>query len=276
LVLVHGDTASALACALAAFYEGIAVGHVEAGLRTYDPSAPFPEEMNRQIIGRLSSLDFPPTERARESLLREGKPSARVIVTGNTVADALAFTVKTSFEHPLLRQTEGHPLVLFTCHRRENRERMGGLFLALHRVATAFPDHRFLFPVHPAPLVREAACGALLGVANVILTDPLDVVALHNLLARCEMVVTDSGGLQEEALTLHKPVAVLREVTERPEGLFTGGAVLLGTHPEAVETGLRRLLAHPETLRKKAALPSPYGEAGACGIIADEVIRFLS
>ncbi len=276
LVLVHGDTASALACALAAFYEGIPVGHVEAGLRTYDLDAPFPEEMNRQVIGRLSTLDFPPTEGAREYLLREGKPSARVTVTGNTVADALAFTVREDFDHPLLHRTAGHPSVLFTCHRRENREKMGGIFSALRRVAAAFPRHRFLFPVHPSSEVRETAFRQLSGVENVILTEPLDVVTLHNLLARCELAVTDSGGLQEEALSLHKPVAVLREVTERPEGLLTGGAVLLGTHPEAVEEGLRRLLAHPEAIRKKAALPSPYGEAGACGIIADAVMGFLS
>ena len=275
LVLVHGDTASALACALAAFYERIPVWHVEAGLRTYDLAAPFPEEMNRQVIGRLSSLDFAPTERARENLLREGKSVDRVIVTGNTVADALAFTVRADFDHPLWWQVAGHPLVLFTCHRRENRERMGGLFTALRRVAAAFPRHRFLFPLHPDPAVREMAFRSLTGETNVILTESLDVVTLHNLLARCEMVVTDSGGLQEEALCLHRPVAVLREVTERPEGLLTGGAVLLGTHPEAVEEGLLRLLSHPAVIQKRAALPSPYGEAGASEIIADAVARFL-
>jgi UDP-N-acetylglucosamine 2-epimerase (non-hydrolysing) len=276
LVLVHGDTASAMASALAAFYRHIPVGHVEAGLRTHDLAAPFPEEFNRLTVGAISTLDFAPTEGARDNLLREGKAAERVFVTGNTVADAVAFTVREEFEHPLLSRTGGRSFVLVTCHRRENLPRLNEIFSALRAVAERFPDTVFLFPLHPNPAVREPAATLLGGVENILLTEPLPVAALHNLLARCEMVVTDSGGLQEEALTLGRPVAVLRDTTERPEGLQTGGAVLLGTEAEGIVTRLTALLRAPAEIKARAALPSPYGEAGACDKIVSRCIFFLT
>jgi len=276
LLLVHGDTTSAMAAALAAFYRHIPVGHVEAGLRTHDLSAPFPEEFNRLTVGALSTLDFAPTEGARANLLREGKAAERVFVTGNTVADAVAFTVREDFEHPLLSRMKERPFVLLTCHRRENLPRLAEIFLALRAVAERFPDIAFLFPLHPNPAVREPAERLFGGVDNVLLTEPLPVAVLHNLLARCEMVVTDSGGLQEEALTLGKPVAVLRDTTERPEGLQTGGAVLLGTEPRAIVSRLTALLREPDEIKARAALPAPYGGAGACDKIVSRCIFFLT
>jgi len=274
LLLVHGDTTSAMAAALAAFYRRIPVGHVEAGLRTHDLSAPFPEEFNRLTVGAISTLDFAPTEGARDNLLREGKAAERVFVTGNTVADAVAFTVRENFEHPLMSRMAGRPFVLVTCHRRENLPRLEGIFSALRTVAKRFPDTVFLFPLHPNPAVREPAATLLEGVENILLTEPLPVAVLHNLLARCEMVVTDSGGLQEEALTLGKPVTVLRDTTERPEGLKTGGAVLLGTKPEGIVSRLSALLKDPTAIKARAALPSPYGKAGACEKVVEVCVDF--
>ncbi len=276
LVLVHGDTTSAMAAALAAFYRHVPVGHVEAGLRTHNLAAPFPEEFNRLTVGMLSTLDFAPTEGARDNLLREGKTDDGILVTGNTVADAIAFTVRENFDHPLLSPIMGRPYILVTCHRRENLPCLGAIFSALRTVAARFPHTVFLFPLHPNPAVREPAA-ALLGKAdNILLTEPLPVGVLHNLLARCEMVVTDSGGLQEEALTLGKPVAVLRDTTERPEGLKTGGAVLLGTDPQAIVTRLTALLREPDAIKARAALPSPYGAAGACEKIVARCSAFLA
>jgi len=275
LLLVHGDTASAMAAALAAFYRHIPIGHVEAGLRTHDLSAPFPEEFNRLTVGALSTLDFAPTAGARANLLREGKAAERVFVTGNTVADAVAFTVREDFEHPLLSRMKKHPFVLVTCHRRENLPRLAEIFSALRTVAERFSDTVFLFPLHPNPAVREPAERLLGGADNLLLTEPLPVAVLHNLLARSEMVVTDSGGLQEEALTLGKPVAVLRDTTERPEGLQSGGAVLLGTEPRAIVSRLTALLREPTEIKVCAALPSPYGGEGASDKIVRECVDFL-
>lgn len=275
LLLVHGDTSSAMAAALAAFYRRVPVGHVEAGLRTHDLSSPFPEELNRLTVGTISTLDFAPTRGARDHLLREGKSPDHVFVTGNTVADAVAFTVRGDFSCPLLDRLAGRPFVLVTCHRRENLPRLEEIFTALRTVAMQFPDTVFLFPLHPNPAVREPARRILGGMGNLLLTEALPVTVLHNLLARCEMVVTDSGGLQEEALTLGKPVAVLRDTTERPEGLKTGGAVLLGTEAEKIVSQLTALLQYPAEIRARAALPSPYGEAGACERIVEVCVDFL-
>lgn len=229
LILVHGDTTTAFAGALAAFYLQIPVGHVEAGLRSGDLSAPFPEEFNRIAIDRLARWHFAPTPGARENLLREGCAAEGIVVTGNTVVDAMRLTLREDFTHPALDWAGKRPLVLLTAHRRENFAAMGRLFAAIQALARHRPDVAFLFPVHPNPRVRKLAYGLLGGLDNLKLVNPLGVAECHNLLARCAVVLTDSGGLQEEASALCRPVLVLREVTERPEGVTEGKLRLVGT-----------------------------------------------
>ena len=270
-VLVHGDTTTTFAAALAAFYQKIPVGHVEAGLRTYDPYSPFPEEMNRALVGRIATWNFAPTARNRENLLKEAAPG-KIFVTGNTVIDAMRYTVSGApFESVALNALDfSGKVIAMTCHRRENYgEPMQNIFSAVADLARAFPELTVVYPVHPAPAVREAARSVLGGVENVLLTEPLGAVDMHKLMARSYLVLTDSGGLQEEAPALGKPVLVLRRETERPEAIEAGTAALAGTEREAIFRMASALLTDAAKYEAMARAVNPYGDGRACARIAD-------
>lgn len=275
LVLVHGDTTTALAAALAAYYQRIGVGHVEAGLRTGNRYSPFPEEMNRRLVDALSLLCFAPTAASRDNLLKEGVPPERIFVTGNTVIDALSTTVSTEYRHPELeRIQEGERLILLTAHRRENwGEPLRRIFRAVRRVVTEAPEARLIYPVHLNPQVRRAAEEELGGCEKIRLIEPLDVLDFHNFLARAFLVLTDSGGVQEEAPSLGKPVLVLRDTTERPEGVLAGTLRLVGTEEENVFRETMRLLRDREEYRRMSRAVNPYGDGHAAERIADVLCR---
>ena len=277
LLLVQGDTTTAFASALVAFYRGIPVGHVEAGLRTYDLSAPFPEEWNRQGIGILADYHFAPTLRAKERLLREGKADGRVVITGNTGIDALRKRIRENFSHPLLRWAEGSRLLLLTAHRRENRgEAMEQIFRGIRRVVEEFPQVKLIFPVHPHPGIREQAEGLLSGCERIRLVEPMSVSDFQNIMARCHLVLTDSGGIQEEAPYLHKPVLILRKETERMEGIEAGRARLIGTAEGAVYRGIRELLENDALYSAMSQGKNPYGDGYAARRIADYLEKQIS
>lgn len=273
LVLVHGDTTTAFAAALAAFYLGIPVGHVEAGLRTGDLSAPFPEEFNRVAVDRLARWHFAPTAQAAAHLRREGCDPSGIQVTGNTVVDALCMTLRQDFDHPLLRWAAGRPLVLLTLHRRERRERLAELLLALGELIRSRPQVAFFFPVHPSPGVRRLAYGLLGGLGNLQLTNPLGVRELHNLLARCALVLTDSGGIQEEAAVLGRQVLVLRAATERPEGVRDGLLHLADPEEKGFQEIFDSLLENAPVCDKIQLNLSLYGDGRAARRIADTLER---
>ena len=260
-VLVHGDTLTTFAVALAAFYEGLPIGHVEAGLRTHDLRQPFPEEANRRLTDALTDLDLPPTPLARRNLLAEGKTDDRLVVTGNTAVDAVRWAAALATLPPHV--PTDRPLVAVTLHRRENLPRMAALAEALGTVADAHPDHLFVLPMHRNPAVREALRPALDPRTNVWLEDDWDYLAMLALLRAARLVVTDSGGLQEEGPALGTPVAVVRDVTERPEGVAVGAVRLLGTDPARVAADLDRLLADEAALAAMRAAPNPFGDGRA-------------
>lgn len=274
LVLVHGDTTTTFAAALAAFYARIPVGHVEAGLRTYDRWSPWPEEMNRRMTGQLASFHFAPTQRNAENLRRENVEGG-IWVTGNTVIDALRYTAfGEGFSRPELSDIDyvNHRVVTLTCHRRENYGKpMRNIFEAVRNTALRFPDVIFVYPVHLSPVVREAAGELLSGVANIKLIEPLDAVDMHRLMARSYMVMTDSGGIQEEAPALGKPVLVLRRETERPEAVDAGTVALAGTDRENIEKLAAELLTDRTAYDKMARAVNPYGDGHACPRIADAI-----
>ncbi|MBE6546791.1 MAG: UDP-N-acetylglucosamine 2-epimerase (non-hydrolyzing) [Ruminococcaceae bacterium] len=274
LVLVHGDTATSFAAALACFYCGIPVAHVEAGLRTYDLSAPYPEEWNRRAVGLLAAHHFAPTERAAENLRREGVPSDRIAVTGNTGIDALRVTVRKEYSHPELEWAKDSRLILLTAHRRESRgSAMRSMFRGIRRILAEFPDVKLLYPVHPGPAVRQIAWEELGDCDRLRLIEPLGVLDFHNFLARCHLVLTDSGGLQEEAPALGKPVLVMRNTTERPEGLEAGCMRLVGTGEGSVYRGVRELLENEALYAVMSRAPNPYGDGFACRRIAEYLER---
>ena len=275
LVLVHGDTSTTFAGALAAFYHQISVGHVEAGLRTWDKYSPFPEEMNRKLVGDIADLHFAPTAANRNNLEREDIRQG-VFITGNTVIDALRTTVREDycFSTGLLNHLdyEGKKVILVTCHRRENYgEPMAHIMTALRRIADDFPDTELVYPVHLSPVVREAAEKYLSGHPRIHLIDPLDVEEMHNLMARVCLVMTDSGGLQEEAPALGKPVLVLRRETERPEAVRAGTVKLAGTEEESVYRLAAELLGNPAAYAAMAHAVNPYGDGFACRRIVDAI-----
>lgn len=275
-VLVHGDTTTALAAALACFYRGVPVGHVEAGLRTYDIHSPYPEELNRRVISLIAHMSFAPTELAAENLLGEGVEPSGVFVTGNTVVDALHFTVRGDFSHPLLEGGEGMRTLILTAHRRENLGApMHGMLRAVRRAVEERGDVRVIFPVHPNPIVRQAVTAELGGCERIILTDPLGVTEFHNILARCYGVLTDSGGIQEEAATLGIPTLVMRESTERPEGVMSGGIRTVGRSGEGVYRGLRLLLDDVDAYCAMSGRPCPYGDGSASVRISDALLRCI-
>lgn len=274
LVLVHGDTTTTFAAALAAFYAHIPVGHVEAGLRTFDRWSPWPEEMNRRMTGQLASFHFAPTQRNAENLRRENVEGS-VWVTGNTVIDALRYTASgEGFSRPELGDIDyvNHRVVTLTCHRRENYGKpMRNIFEAVRNTAKRFPDVIFVYPVHLSPVVRQAAGELLSGLPNVKLIEPLDAVDMHRLMAKSYMVMTDSGGLQEEAPALGKPVLVLRRETERPEAVEAGTVVLAGTEREKIELLAAKLLTDRAEYEKMARAVNPYGDGRACPRIVDAI-----
>ena len=274
LVLVHGDTTTTFAAALAAFYAKIPCGHVEAGLRTFDRWSPYPEEMNRRLAGQLCTLHFAPTARNAENLRREGVEGG-VFVTGNTVIDALAYTARgEGFSSPQLRALDfsGRRVIALTCHRRENYGRpMENIFAAVREIAERHPEVLIVYPVHLSPAVRECASRLLGGVANIALIEPLDAVDMHRLMARSYLVMTDSGGIQEEAPALGKPVLVLRRETERPEAVEAGTVALAGTETADIVRLAETLLADGAAYTRMAHAVNPYGDGHACRRIADAI-----
>ena len=275
LVLVHGDTSTTFAGALAAFYRQIPVGHVEAGLRTWDKYSPFPEEMNRKLVGDIADLHFCPTPANRENLAREGITDG-VFVTGNTVIDALKTTVRPDYQFATQALNSldyaGKRIILVTCHRRENYgQPMTNIMTALRRIADAFPDVELVYPVHLSPVVREAAGKYLSGHPRIHLIDPLSADEMHNLMARAYLVMTDSGGLQEEAPALGRPVLVLRRETERPEAVQAGTVKLAGTEEEEIFSLAAELLSDERAYHAMAHAVNPYGDGQACRRIADAI-----
>lgn len=274
LVLVHGDTTTTFAAALAAFYARTGCGHVEAGLRTHDRWSPYPEEMNRRLAGQLCTLHFAPTARNAENLRREGVEGG-VFVTGNTVIDALGYTAHgKGFESPELRALDltGRRVVTLTCHRRENYgEPMARIFAAVREIALAYPGVLFVYPVHLSPTVRQAAHAGLDGVNNIVLIEPLSAVDMHRLIARSYMVMTDSGGIQEEAPALGKPVLVLRSETERPEAVDAGTVEIAGTETDRIVALARELLDDTGKYERMAHAVNPYGDGRASERIADAI-----
>ena len=270
VVLVHGDTSTTFATSLACFYLNIPVGHVEAGLRTYYLASPYPEEFNRQAVSIISRFNFAPTEMARNNLLSEGKRPDKIYVTGNTVIDALKTTIREDYSHPELEWAAGSRLVLITAHRRENLGRpMQHMFSAIRRVLDEHPDVKAIYPIHMNPLVRETAAVVFEGENRLHIIEPLDVLDFHNFMARSHIILTDSGGIQEEAPSLGKPVLVMRDTTERPEGVEAGTLRLTGTDEETIYSHFTRLLDDPEEYEKMSRASNPYGDGMACIRIAD-------
>lgn len=270
VVLVHGDTSTTFVTALACFYLQIPVGHVEAGLRTHNIYSPFPEEFNRRAVSLISAYNFAPTSLARENLLAEGYSAESIFVTGNTAIDALSTTVRADYTHPDLAWAEDSRLIMLTAHRRENLgEPMHRMFRAIRRVMEEHPDVKAIYPIHMNPTVRAAAEEELGGFDRVRIIEPLDVLDFHNFLARSYLILTDSGGIQEEAPSLGKPVLVMRDTTERPEGIAAGTLKLVGTEEEVIYSNFKTLLEDPAAYAQMAHASNPYGDGLACRRIAD-------
>lgn len=270
VVLVHGDTTTSFAAALACFYLQIPVGHVEAGLRTRDIYSPWPEEFNRQAVDIITGYYFAPTEASRRNLLDEGKPAERIWVTGNTGIDALATTVREGYSHPELEWAKGSRLILITAHRRENLgEPMHRMFRAIRRVMEEHPNTKAIYPIHMNPLVRKAAHEELDGFDRLRIINPLEVLDFHNFLAASYLILTDSGGIQEEAPSLGKPVLVMRDTTERPEGVEAGTLKLVGTDEDVIYREFSRLLSDDVEYAAMSRASNPYGDGRASERIAN-------
>ena len=274
IVLVHGDTTTTFAGALAAFYSQVDIGHVEAGLRTWNKYAPYPEEMNRQLTGVLTDMHFTPTKKSKENLISEGKKEENIFVTGNTVIDALATTVRNDYKHEIFDWLGNGKLILLTAHRRENLgEPMRNMFKAIKRIVNEFQDIKVVYPVHLNPRVREVADEILKDDERIRLIEPLEVIDFHNFIAKSYIILTDSGGIQEEAPSLGKPVLVLRDTTERPEGIEAGTLKLAGTDEETIYQLTKELLTNKEVYEKMSRASNPYGDGHASERIADAIIK---
>lgn len=272
IVLVHGDTTTTFIASLAAFYNQIAVGHVEAGLRTWNKYSPFPEEMNRQLTGVISDLHFSPTLKSAENLMKENKPEERIFITGNTAIDALKTTVKAEYHHEILEKIGSDRLILLTAHRRENLgEPMRGMFRAIKRIVEEHEDVQVVYPVHLNPAVREIANEILGNDPRIHLIEPLDVIDFHNFQARSYLILTDSGGIQEEAPSLGVPVLVLRDTTERPEGIEAGTLKLAGVEEETIYQLAKELLTDKAAYEKMAKAVNPYGDGEASWRICEAI-----
>ena len=270
VVLVHGDTSTTFVTALACFYMQIPVGHVEAGLRTYNIYSPYPEEFNREAVSILSEYNFAPTALARDNLLKEGRDPSRIYVTGNTVIDAMQHTVTADYSHPELDWVGNSRFIFITAHRRENLgEPMHHMFRAIRRVLDEHPDVKAIYPIHMNPVVRQAAEEELGGCSQIHIIEPIEVFDCHNFEARCFLCLTDSGGIQEECPSYGKPVLVMRDTTERPEGVQAGTLKLVGTDEERIYQEFTRLLDDPASYQKMARTANPYGDGRACRRIAD-------
>ena len=277
IVLVHGDTATTFVGSLAAFYNQIAIGHVEAGLRTGQKYSPYPEEMNRQLTGVMADLHFAPTEQSRQNLLKENKLDEAIFVTGNTAIDALKTTVSENYTHPVLEQMGTDRMILLTAHRRENLgDPMRNMFRAIMRLLDEHDDVQVVYPVHMNPAVREVANEILGDNPRVHLIEPLEVFDFHNFAARSFMILTDSGGVQEEAPSLGKPVLVLRDTTERPEGIAAGTLKLAGTNEEVIYQMAKELLTNKEAYEEMAHASNPYGDGFASQRIVEALLKFLN
>lgn len=276
VVLVHGDTSTTFIAALACFYLQIPVGHVEAGLRTYNIYSPYPEEFNRQAVSIISKYNFAPTQLSRENLLGEGKPDENIYITGNTAIDALKTTVRKDYTHPELEWAKDSRLIMITAHRRENLgEPMHNMFKAIRQILDDFPDTKAIYPIHMNPVVREVAEKELGGCDRIRIIEPLDVLDFHNFLAQSYMILTDSGGVQEEAPSLGKPVLVMRDTTERPEGIEAGTLKLTGTNRETIYNEFKRLLTDEEEYTRMSKASNPYGDGFASKRIADILEKSL-
>ena len=270
VVLVHGDTSTTFATALASFYLKIPVGHVEAGLRTYNIFSPYPEEFNRQAVGIISQYNFAPTELSKNNLIKEGKTPETIYVTGNTAIDALKTTVKEEYSHLELEWAKGSRLILITAHRRENLgEPMKNMFSSIRRVLDEHPDVKAIYPIHMNPIVREIAESILGNDERIHIIEPLDVLDFHNFQARSHLILTDSGGIQEEAPSLGKPVLVMRDTTERPEGILAGTLKMVGTEEGTIYQTFTELLDNQNVYNAMAHASNPYGDGYACKRIAD-------
>ena len=270
VVLVHGDTSTTFVTALACFYLQIPVGHVEAGLRTYNIYSPYPEEFNRQAVSIISQYNFAPTELSKQNLLKEGKDPDSIYVTGNTAIDALKTTVRADYTHPELDWAKGSRLIMITAHRRENLgEPMRHMFKAIRRVMDEHPDVKAIYPIHMNPVVREIAQEYLGDDDRIHIIEPLDVLDFHNFLSRSYLILTDSGGIQEEAPSLGKPVLVMRDTTERPEGIAAGTLKLVGTEEKTIYKEFSRLLSDKDEYEAMSKASNPYGDGHACERIAD-------
>ena len=276
VVLVHGDTSTTFATALACFYLQIPVGHVEAGLRTGNIYSPYPEEFNRQAVGIISNYHFAPTEKAKNNLLSEGKSEKNIYVTGNTAIDALKTTVRSNYHHELFDWVRGDRLIMITAHRRENiGEPMHHMFRAIRRILDEYSDIKAIYPVHMNPVVRKAAAEELGESDRIKIIEPLDVIDFHNFLAKSYMILTDSGGIQEEAPSLGKPVLVMRDTTERPEGIEAGTLKLVGTSEEKIYTNFKLLLDDKNEYNLMSRASNPYGDGTACEQISDILTQVL-
>lgn len=270
IVLVHGDTSTTFVTALACFYLQIPVGHVEAGLRTHNIYSPYPEEFNRQAVGIISQLNFAPTEMAKKNLLNEGKNEKNIFVTGNTAIDALKTTVRDDYSHPELDWAQDSRLIMITAHRRENLGKpMENMFRAIRRVMDEHSDVKAIYPIHMNPIVRETANAILGDDERIHIIEPLDVLDFHNFLNRSYLILTDSGGIQEEAPSLGKPVLVMRDTTERPEGVAAGTLKLVGTDEDNIYTNFKILLDNMDVYKKMSNASNPYGDGWASKKIAD-------
>lgn len=277
VVLVHGDTSTSFVAALSCFYLQIPIGHVEAGLRTYDIYSPYPEEFNRQAISIMSAFDFAPTEKAKENLIRSGKNPKNIWVTGNTVIDALKTTVTDSYSNEVLEWAADSKLIFITAHRRENLgEPMHNMFRAIRRVMDEHPDVKALYPIHMNPIVRKAAEEELAGCDRIRIIEPVEVFDCHNIMARAYLILTDSGGIQEEAPSLGKPVLVMRDTTERPEGIEAGTLRLVGTDESVIYNSFKELLENQEEYDKMSHAANPYGDGFASARIVDVLLSNIN
>lgn len=273
VVLVHGDTSTTFATALACFYMQIPIGHVEAGLRTHNIYSPFPEEFNRQAVSILAKYNFAPTQLARQNLLNEGHSDESIYVTGNTAIDALKTTVRASYENPVLDWAKDSRLIILTAHRRENLgEPMHHMFRAIRKIVDQYSDVKVIYPIHMNPLVREICDEELGNHDRIKIIEPLDVLDFHNFLAHAYIILTDSGGIQEEAPSLGKPVLVMRDTTERPEGIEAGTLKLVGTNEENIYSVFNELLINTEEYNKMSQASNPYGDGFAAKRIVDVLV----
>ena len=277
IILVHGDTTTTFGASLVGFYNQVRIGHVEAGLRTFDKYSPFPEEMNRQMTDNLADLYFAPTSESRDNLLKENHPESAIVITGNTAIDALKLTVQSDYHHEVLDQLDpSKKLVLVTMHRRENQgQPMRNVFTALRQMVDIHSELEVVYPVHLSPAVQEAAKDILSGHDRIHLIEPLDVLDFHNLASKSYFIMTDSGGVQEEAPSLGKPVLVLRDTTERPEGVRAGTLKLVGTDPVRVKEAMTALLTDETLYRKMSQAPNPYGDGRASERIVQAILHYF-